>query len=608
MVRQFLSVVGRGGENGVYRKEKGKKNGYVRKLGGCVENYGKHRGDMGSGSVVEEMKTKCSTKWARYGGCIPAMLEALETVNDLDEALKPWERTLTNKERSILLQEQLGWERALEIFEWFKMKRCYEVNVIHYNIMFKILGKARQRFRDLAIKWLELMNKSGMEPDVVTMGIVVQMYKKAWDFKRAEEFFKKWSNSMVDERGSAIVWSEAHLASCKKLVRLLKECSRKVYCPTTVTFNTLIHMFGNNGLLDEVASLMQRMENDKCSPDTQTYNILISVHAKHNDIDLAARYLTKMKEASLEPDAVSYWTLLFAFSIRHMVAEAEKLISEMDERGMEIDEFTQSSLSRMYIESGMLEKSWSWFQRFHLGGNMTSECYSASTDAFGERGYILEAQKVLECCQQVKKMTILEFNVMIKAYGISKKFEQVTQSWPDGHGSWIIQEMIGHGIKPDVIVYGVLINAFANTGSVNEATYYVDAMRNLGLPMNCVICKSLIKLYTKVGYLKEAQQAYEMLRSFGGLDVSSSNCMIDLYSERSMVSEAEEIFETLKQNGDANEFSYAMMLCMYKRNGRFVEAFCIARKMRELGLMRDLLSYNHVLGLYASDKGRSSHF
>ncbi|KAL0367145.1 UNVERIFIED_CONTAM: Pentatricopeptide repeat-containing protein [Sesamum radiatum] len=602
------SSLAEGGGNGVYRKKKRKKNGYVRKLGGCVENHGKNRGDVRSGSLVEEMKTKCSTKWARYGGCIPAMLEALETVNDLDEALKPWERTLTNKERSILLKEQLEWERALEIFEWFKMKGCYEVNVIHYNIMFRILGRARQwcvveklwgemwkrgikpinstygtlidvyckgGFRDTGIKWLELMNESGMEPDEVTTGIVVQMYKKAGDFKRAEEFFKKWSwsNSVVDERGSAMARSKADVSGdssanvclstytyntlidtygkagkLQKASETFERMLQKGILPTTVTFNTMIHMFGNNGLLDEVASLMERMEKAKCSPDTRTFNILISVHAKYNYIELAARYLTKMKEASLEPDAVSYRTLLYAFSIRHMVAEAEKLISEMDERGMEIDEFTQSSLTRMYIESGMLEKSWSWFQRFHLGGNMTSECYSANIDAFGERGYILEAQKVFDCCQQVKKITILEFNVMIKAYGISKKFEQACCLFDSmeehgliadrcGYNSLVqmlasadlpqkatfylrkmqevglvidcvpycavissyaklgqmdmavglYKEMIGHGVKPDVIVYGVLINAFANTGSVNEAIYYVDAMRNLGLPMNGVI-------------------------------------------------------------------------------------------------------------------------
>lgn len=44
-----------------------------------------------------------------------------------------------------------------------------------------------------------------------------------------------------------------------------------------------------------------------------------------------------------------------------------------------------------------------------------------------------------------------------------------------------------------------------------------------------------------------------------------------------------------------------MMLCMYKRLGRFEEATQIAKQMRDLGLLTDLLSYNNVLGLYALD-------
>ncbi|KAL0291552.1 UNVERIFIED_CONTAM: Pentatricopeptide repeat-containing protein [Sesamum radiatum] len=154
-----------------------------------------------------------------------------------------------------------------------------------------------------------------------------------------------------------------------------------------------------------------------------------------------------------------------------MVAEAEKLISEMAERGMEIDEFTQSSLTRMYIESGMLEKSWSWFQRFHLGGNMTSECYSANTDAFGERGYILEAQKVFECCQQVKKMTILEFNVMIKAYGISKKFQQAC---------CLFDSMEEHGLIPDRCGYNSLVQMLATADLPQKATFYLRKMQEVG--------------------------------------------------------------------------------------------------------------------------------
>ncbi|XWS13755.1 hypothetical protein CRYUN_Cryun36dG0065500 [Craigia yunnanensis] len=664
--------------------------------------------------LVEKMQTTCSTKRVSYGGCIPAILAALDNFKDLDDALKPWSEKLSNKERSIILKEQLSWERALEIFEWFKRKQCYELNVIHYNIMFRILGKAHKwgyverlwnemSFRRIepinstygtlidvyskggmkqqALCWLGKMNKQGMEPDEVTMGIVVQLYKKAGEFRKAEEFFKKWSlkGSLRHDGSEAFsaLGSDSHLSSYTYNTLIdtygkagqLREASetyemmlREGIVPTTVTFNTMIHICGNHGLL-EVASLMKKMEEVQCLPDTRTYNILISLHAKHDDIKMAAGYFAKMKEACLEPDLVSYRTLLYAYSIRKMVSGAEDLIQEMDERHLEIDEYTQSALTRMYIEAGMLEKSWLWFRRFHLAGNMSSEGYSANVDAFGERGHVFKAEKVFVCCQERKRFTVIEFNVMIKAYGIGKSYDkacwlfdsmqslgvlpdkctyssliQILASADLPHvakfylkkmqeagfvsdcipycavissfvklgelemAEGLYSEMIQYKVEPDVVVYGVLINAFADLESVKEVTSYVNAMKSAGLPGNVVIDNSLIKLYTKVGYLKEAQEVYELLQLSGfHLDMYSSNCMIDLYCERSMVSEAEGIFENLKQKGDANEFTYAMMLCMYKRNGRFEEATHIARQMRELGLLTDLLSYNNVLRLYAMD-------
>ncbi|PRQ36233.1 putative pentacotripeptide-repeat region of PROPR [Rosa chinensis] len=156
------------------------------------------------------------------------MLTALEEVEDLDEALGPWGETLSNKERSIILKEQRSWERALEIFEWFKKKRCHELHVIHYNTVLRILGKAKKwshlrslwdemnveriapinstygtlidvyskgGFEKEALIWLQRMTKQGMKPDEVTMAIVLQLYKKAGEYRKAEEFFEKWSES-----------------------------------------------------------------------------------------------------------------------------------------------------------------------------------------------------------------------------------------------------------------------------------------------------------------------------------------------------------------------------------------------------------------------------
>ncbi|GLT78651.1 hypothetical protein SLA2020_501800 [Shorea laevis] len=687
--------------------------------GGRIVNGRTNSGGRSGKCTMEKVHTKCSTKWVSYGGCIPAILEALDRRSDLDEALRPWEEGLSSKERNIILKEQSSWERALEIFEWFKRKGGYEMNVIHYNIMLRILGKAHKwgliqnlwdemnvegiapinstygtlidvyhkgGLKYEALCWLGRMNKQGMEPDEVTIGIVVQLYKKAGEFQKAGEFFKKWSrNGSLKCEGSTTIsmlksdsqgifpvspYTYNTLIDTYGKAGQLKEASetfammlREGITPTTVTFNTMIHICGNHGLLEEVSLLMKKMEELQCPPDTRTYNILISLHARHGDIHMATTYFTKMKQICLEPDNVSYRTLLYAYSIRHMIVEAEGLIQEMDERGLEVDEYTHSALTRMYIEAGLVEKSWLWFWRFHLTGNMSSECYSANINAYGERGHVLEAEKVFICCQEENKITVHEFNVMIKAYGIGKNYDKACQLFDgmESHGvvpdkcsyycliqilasadlphlaknylrkmqeaglvsdcvlycalisSYIklgqlemaeelYRVMIENNVEPDVVIYGVLINAFADLGSVKEATRYLDAMRSTGLPGNTVIYNSLIKLYTKVGYLKEAVEIYKLLQSTEGHpNVYSSNCMIDLYSEVSMVRQAEELFENLKRKRVANEFTYAMMLCMYRRNGRFTEAAQIAEQMRELGLLTDLLSYNNVIGLYATD-------
>lgn len=72
-------------------------------------------------------------------------------------------------------------------------------------------------------------------------------------------------------------------------------------------------------------------------------------------------------------------------------SDAEDLVPEIDEKGLEIDGYTQSALTRMYIEAGMREFSWLWFRRFHLKGNMSFECYSASIDAYGKHCHIVDA-------------------------------------------------------------------------------------------------------------------------------------------------------------------------------------------------------------------------
>ncbi|CAN6313956.1 unnamed protein product [Urochloa humidicola] len=653
--------------------------------------------------VRQTAKGKKKGNWVHYGGSLPSMLEALDHVQDAGEALWPWKDTLSNRERTIILKEQKDWRRSVEIFDWFRRESGHELNVIHYNVVLRAVGRARRwdlvlrlwhemhscgvapdnstygtlinvcckggRER-VALPWLGDMCKRGLMPDEVTMSIVLQVYKKAGEYEMAELFFRKWSsdssrrmeghprynlytyNTLIDTYGKA--------GQLEKVSDTFNQMLREGVAPSVVTFNTMIHVWGKHHGMEQVVSLVRMMEEFQCFPDTRTYNILISLYRESNDIDVAEYYFWKMKAENLVPDVVSCRTLLYGYSIRGMVTKAEALKQEMDERGFMIDEYTQSALTRMYVNAGMLEQAWRWFERFHH--QMNSECFSANIDAFGEKGYIVLAEKAFICCLKKNMLNVSVCNVMIKGYGLVGKLDEACEV-ADGmerYGilpdyvtyssliqllstaklpkkalhylnkmqavkllsdcvpysvvissfakngdlrmvEYLFSEMTTSGIRADVFLYSILIDSYAEVGKVQQAASYFGLMKKDGLCENATIYNSLIKLYTKVGYVAEARETYKLLRSLDtDASLYASNCMIDLYSDHCMVKEACEIFESLKARGSANEFSYSMMVCLYKKIGRYDVAHGICKEMQALGLLTQALSYNSVIQMYIS--------
>lgn len=649
-------------------------------------------------------KCEKNQKWLSYGGILPTILQSLDTIEDIDEALKSWEESLNNKEQTIILKSQTNWRRAIDIFEWFKQKQCYEINIIHYNIILRILGKAHQwerlenlwfemqQIKDVnptnstyatlidvfskgglhkqALVWLGDMLKQGLEPDEVTVSVIIQTYKTSGEFKSAAKFFQRWSscmgatscntytyNTLIDTYGKAGCLKEASETFANMLSRGI--------VPNIVTFNTMIHICGNNDRLEEVSELMLKMEELRCLPNIRTYNILISVFVKGGDIEKASGYFAEMKNCHLVPDTVSYRTLLYAYSIRQMVCEAELLISEMEALGIEVDEFTQSALMRMYINHGNIERSCDWFAKFQ--DTMSSECYAANIDALGMHGLLEQAEQAYWMCKKNLKLSVVVFNVMIKIYGLAHEYNRACQVFDSMEGFGILpdkctfnsivqilaisglperarfylhkmqkaglveecipysavissyvkikdlktaealfSEMIETGVNPDIFIFGVLINAFVESGSVGNAKKYVKLLEEAGLKANSIICNSLIKLYTKARLLEESESTYKLFQSLTNdvdndttFDIYSSNCMMELYCEKNMVSSAEEIFKHLKHSRQANEFSYSMMVCLYKKTGLITQALSVAQEMCDTCVLTDALSYSTLIELFA---------
>jgi pentatricopeptide repeat protein len=128
-------------------------------------------------------------------------------------------------------------------------------------------------------------------------------------------------------------------------------------------------------MLKEVYALMEKLEEICFFPDTRTYSILMEFHAQNDDIDEVLCYFKKMMGCQ---------TVLHAFCIKYMISKVEVIVKDMNALGIHVDEDSQSTTIRMYINIRMLKKACAWFQRFYLARKVSCECYVANIDAYGE--------------------------------------------------------------------------------------------------------------------------------------------------------------------------------------------------------------------------------
>lgn len=585
-----------------------------------------------------------------------------------------------------------------------------------YGMLVDVYGKAG--LVKEAVLWIKHMRVRGIFPDEVTMSTVVRVLKDGGEYDRADRFYKDWCvgrieldlDSMVDGSGSEPV-SFKHFLSTElfrtggripgsrsltsslesessirkprltstyntlidmygKAERLedaanvFGEMLKSGVAMDTITFNTMIFTCGSHGHLAEAEALLAKMEERRISPDTKTYNIFLSLYAEVGDIDKSLECYRKIRDVGLYPDVVTHRAVLHVLCQRNMVRDVEIVIEDMEKSGVRIDEHSVPGLVKMYVDNGLLDHAKLFVEKCQKDGGFLSKTYVAIIDVYAEKGLWVEAEAVFFGKRDLvgKKWNVMEYNVMVKAYGKAKLYDKALTLFKGmrNHGAWpdectynsliqmfskgdlvdravdllsemqgmglkpncltfsaliacyarlgqlseavgVYQKMLSTGVKPNEVVYGALVNGFAESGKVEEALKYFQRMEESGISANQIVLTSLIKAYGKAGCLEAATLLYDRMRGFkGGPDIVASNSMINLYAVLGMVSEAKSVFEDLRKEGLADEVSFATMMNLYKSTGMFDDAVRVAEEMKESGLVKDCASFTMVMACYAT--------
>ncbi|KAG8364662.1 hypothetical protein BUALT_Bualt18G0021600 [Buddleja alternifolia] len=585
-----------------------------------------------------------------------------------------------------------------------------------YGMLVDVYGKAG--LVKEALLWIKHMKSRGIFPDEVTMSTVVKVLKDAKEYDRADSFYKDWcvgrielddldldnlgdqegislkqfllselfrtggrSNSSTDSgipNAESSVRKPRLTATYNTLIDLYGKAGRLkdaagVFSDMlkagvaldTFTFNTMIFTCGSKGYLSEAEELLNKMEERGISPDTKTYNVFLSLYADVGDIDAALRCYRKIREVGLFPDNVTYRAVLHVLCERNMVEEVEAVIQEMEKLKKRIHESSLPVLTQMYVNEGLSERARFLIEMSQSCGGFSSKTNAAIIDVYAEKGLWAEAEGLFytnrDGCGHKKE--VLEYNVMIKAYGKAKLYEKALTlfkgmrnqgTWPDectynsliqmcggadlvdeardlvvkmqeagfkpscstfsavissyakkknlSDAVDVFQEMLQADVKPNEVVYGLLIDAFAEAGNFEEAIRYFHLMEDSGILANQIILTSMIKAYGKIGSMEGAKQLYEKMKMLeGGPDIVASNSMLNLYGELGMVSEAKALFDYLREKDCVDGVTFATMMYVYKNMGMLDEAIEVAEEMKRSGLLNDCVAYNKVMACYATN-------
>ncbi|RVX08616.1 Pentatricopeptide repeat-containing protein [Vitis vinifera] len=531
---------------------------------------------------------------------ISKVFSSLHSESNIEDTLSSCGK-LSPKEQTVILKEQSSWERVLRVFEWIKSQEDYVPNVIHYNVVLRVLGRA-QKWDELRLCWIE-MAKMVFYQQTTPMECWLMCMAKQESLIGRIGFYRDWCVGKVelgdfdlesvadsdDEIGSAPV-SLKHFLSTelfkiggRRPISNIMDSSNtdgSRHKPRlTATYNTLIDLYGKAGRLKDAADVFAEMLKLGVAMDTITFNTMIYTCGSHGHLSEAETLLTEMEERGISPDTKTYNIFLSLYADGETLMQPSSVTgrSERNERSrVRVDEHSIPVVIKILFTLQGHAKSWDW---------PNESTYNSLIQMFSGGDLVDEARDILAEMQKMGfKPQCLTFSAVIACYARLGRL-------PDAVG--VYEEMVRLGVKPNEVVYGSLINGFSETGNVEEALCYFRKMDEFGISANQIVLTSLIKAYSKVGCLEGAKTLYEGMKDLeGGPDIVASNSMINLYADLGLVSEAKLIFDDLRQKGSADGVSFATMMYLYKNLGMLDEAIDVADEMKQSGFLRDCASFN----------------
>ncbi|ESQ31692.1 hypothetical protein EUTSA_v10003595mg [Eutrema salsugineum] len=414
---------------------------------------------------------------------------------------------------------------------------------ITYFVLLKMLPKCHELKYALVILQALVDNGCGIDPSVIDdLGNIEVKVESL-----LEEIARK--DAKLAAKGLAVVTTA--LCSQRNFTAALSRMEKMVNLgctPLPFSYNSVIKCLFQEGVIEDLGSLVNLFQEWGFVPDPDTYLIMVNELCKNNDSDAALAVIDVMEELGLRPRVAIYSSIISSLGKQKRVVEAEETFAKMLDSGIHPDEIA----------------------------------YMVMINAYARNARIHEANELVEeVVKHFVRPSSFTYTVLISGFVKKGMIEK---------GCQYLDKMLEDGLSPNVVLYTSLIGHFLKKGDFKFSFTLFGLIGENEIKHDHIAYITLLSgLWRAMARKKKRQVVFvepgkekllrRLLHANPLVSVSSSMCN---YGSKSF---AMEVIRKVKKHIIPNLYLHNAIIAGYCAAGRLDEAYNHLESMQKKGIV-----------------------
>lgn len=354
----------------------------------------------------------------------------------------------------------------------------------------------------------------------------------------------------------------------------------------------LITAYGKQGDFNRAEKVLSLINKKGYAPSVVSHTALMEAYGRGGRYNNAEAIFRRMKSSGPEPSAVTYQIILKTFVEVCKFREAEEIFETLlnDKKPpLKPDQKMFHMMIYMHKKAGSYEKARRLFALMAERGVPQSTVTYNSLMSF-ETNY-KEVSKIYDQMQRAGlKPDVVSYALLINAYGKARREEEALA---------VFEEMLDADVRPTHKAYNILLDAFAISGMVEQAQTVFKSMRRDRYTPDLCSYTTMLSAYVNASDMEGAEKFFTRLKQ-DGLKPNEITyaTLLKGYARTNNLEKMMEKYEEMKVNGiKLNQKILTIIMDAYGKNVDFGSAIVWYNEMESCGLTPDQKAKNILLSL-----------